>query len=300
MATSEPTGPRLLCVGDLNADIAITPDGSLVPGTDTPGCIALTAGGSAANVAAESARLGVSTRFAGVVGDDALGRLLVDDLHIRGIEVDCVFRSGATSRSIAALIGADGDRSMVSDLSTDTVLRPTDIESSWFDDATWLHLTAYTWFPEGGPATWERIVGFATERDIPWSVDPSSARMLVDGRGPAEAVAAFTGADVIFPSHDEATALTGSDDPTTAAQQLLDLADTAVVTSGPDGVTVARRGQPVFHHEAHDATVVNTLGCGDAFAAGYIVGRVGGGNDHDCAEGGLASATRVLGLASAR
>lgn len=300
MTTSEPTGPRLLCVGDLNADIAITPDGSLVPGTDTPGRIALAAGGSAANVAAESARLGVPTRFAGVVGDDALGRLLADDLHRRGIDVRCVFRSGTTSRSIAALIGVDGDRSMVSDLSTDTVLRPRDIASSWFDDATWLHLTAYTWFPDGGPATWERIVGLATERDIPWTVDPSSARMLVDGRGPADAAAAFAGADVIFPSQDEATALTGSDDPTTAAQQLLDLADTAVVTSGANGVTVARRGQPAFHCDAPDAVVVNTLGCGDAFAAGFIAGRLSGVDDRECAERGLASATRVLGLASAR
>ena len=300
MTTREPAGPRVLCVGDLNADIAITPDGSLVPGTDTPGRIALTAGGSAANVAAESARLGVPTRFAGVVGDDALGRLLVDDLTVRGIDVRCVVRLGAASRSIAALIDADGDRSMVSDLSTDSVLLAADIDASWFDDATWLHLTAYTWFPDGGPATWERIVGLATERDIPWSVDPSSARMLVDGRGPADAAAAFTGADVVFPSQDEATALTGSDDPTTAAQQLLDLADTAVVTSGADGVTLARRGQPMLHCDAHDATVVNTLGCGDAFAAGYIAGRVSGADDRECAERGLASAARVLGLASAR
>lgn len=297
---SEPAASRLLCVGDLNADIAITPDGALTAGADTSGRIALTAGGSAANVAAEAARLGVRTRFAGVVGDDALGRLLVDDLARRDVDVRCVIRSGAASRSIAALIEADGDRSMVSDLSTETVLLAADVASSWFDDASWLHLTAYTWFPADGPATWARLVGHAAERRIPWSVDPSSARMLGDGHGPNEASTAFDGADVIFPSHDEATVLTGSDDPATAARQLLDLAETAVVTSGADGVTVARRGRPTLHCDAHVATVVNTLGCGDAFAAGFVAGRVAGADDHECAQRGLASAARVLGLTAAR
>ena len=290
----------LLCVGDLNADIAITPTGLLSPGADTPGTIALTAGGSAANVASEAARIGVATRFAGVVGDDALGRLLLDDLAVRDIDVRSVIRPNVASRSIAALIGADADRSMVSDLSTATVLRDADVESSWFDDMAWLHLTAYTWFPDDGPATWARLVECAAEFDLHWSVDPSSARMLTDGRGSVSAVAAFTGADVVFPSQDEAMVLTGSDDPNVAARQLLDLADTAVVTSGANGVTVARRGRATFSRHALPATVVNTLGCGDAFAAGFIAGRLNGLDDDGCAHSGLASAARVAGLASAR
>lgn len=300
MARTEPNAPRLLCVGDLNADITITPDGGLSSGGDTPGSVRLCGGGSASNVAAEAARLGVPTRFAGVVGDDVLGRVLIDELAGRGVDVRSVVREGASSRSVAALIDGDGDRSLVSDLSTATVLTAADIVPEWFDDTSWLHLTAYTWFPADGPALWNRLVRHATGSAVPWSVDPSSARMLTLGRGPEAAAAAFDGAAVIFPSNDEATMLTGVDDPTASAERLLDLSDTSAVTSGERGVTVARRGHPTFTVEAHPATVVNTLGCGDAFAAGFVAGRLWGHDDRACADRGLASAARVLATATAR
>lgn len=300
MARTERVPPKLLCVGDLNADIAITPAGHIVAGGDTPGSVRLTGGGSASNVAAEAARLGVATRFAGVVGDDVLGRVLVDELAGRGVDVRAVVRAGASSRSIAALIDGDGDRSMVSDLATSTVLMPADVDADWFDDTSWLHLTAYTWFPDDGPVVWSRLLGHATDRVMPWSVDPSSARMLTDRRGPDAAAAAFEGAAVVFPSHDEATVLTGDDDPALAAQRLLAVADTAAVTSGERGVTVARRGHETFTVAAHPATVVNALGCGDAFAAGFIAGRLRGLDDRACTDTASASAARVLAMSAAR
>ena len=43
---------RLLCIGDLNADITITSDERIASGSDTHGQVALAGGGSAANVAA--------------------------------------------------------------------------------------------------------------------------------------------------------------------------------------------------------------------------------------------------------
>lgn len=291
---------RLLSVGDLNADIAIDPDHHLAVGADTPGRVRVAAGGSAANVAAEVARLRNRVRFAGVVGDDVLGRILVDDLTGAGIDVRPVVRSDTSSRSVAVLIGDDGDRSMVSDLSTETVLRVDDVDDAWFVDVSWLHLTAYTWFPEGGPDTFRRLASLAVDAGIDWSVDPSSAPMLSAVRGARAAADSFAGASVLFPSLDEATVLVGVDDPVRAASRLLDLADTVVVTAGADGVTVARRGAETFALEAHRVDVVNSLGCGDAFAGGFLSARLVGLDDRTCAERGLASAARVLSLPTAR
>ena len=56
----------------------------LLPGGDTTGRIALAPGGSAANVAAWIARVGMPAGFVGKVGADALGDLIVDDLRARG------------------------------------------------------------------------------------------------------------------------------------------------------------------------------------------------------------------------
>ncbi len=293
---------RLLCIGDLNADITITADDRIASGSDTPGRVVLAGGGSAANVAAGAVATSddVTARFVGVVGDDLIGSILVDELSGRGVEVRPVVRPATASRSIAALVDSAGDRSMVSDLSTATVLRLADVELGWFDGVDWLHLTAYSWFPSGGPDVFDALIAAATERSIPWSVDPSSAQMLRSTRPVSHALTAFDGASVMFPSHDEAAALTGAEDPIQAAAQLLDLAETVVVTCGANGAVVARRGQAVFRAAAHDVDVINTLGAGDAFAAGFIAARLTGRDDEASTEAGLVSAARAVTRATAR
>ncbi len=290
---------RLLCVGDLNVDVTIAAGSPVAVGSDTAGSVALDGGGAAANVAAAFSQAGGTARFVGVVGDDLLGRFLVDELSEHGVEVWPVVRRGAKSRAIAALIAPGGDRSMVSDLATATVMRVDDVDPGWFADVDWLHLTAYSWFPVGGGAVVDRLVGLANERGVRWSVDPSSARMLAD-RSRNDALDAFRSASTLFPNHDEAAVLAGVDDPADAATRLLDLAETVVVTCGADGVVMARRAGAVLRLDAHATEVVNTLGAGDAFVGGFLASRLRGDHDAVCLESGLAAATRAVARPSAR
>ena len=266
---------RLLCVGDLNADVTVTVQGGIAVGSDAPGTVVMSGGGSAANVAAWAAEAGTPARFVGVVGDDPLGDFLVDELTGHDVEVRATRRPGVASRAIAAIVESDGNRSMVSALDPATVLVGDDIDASWFDDVDWVHLTAYTYLQLAGRATFARLVAAAAERSIPWSVDPSSAEMLASQCRREEAWAAFEGADILFPNQDEAGWLAGDDDPTVAADRLLDLADTVAVTCGADGAVIARRGVPTFRIAAAPTELVNTLGCGDAFAGGFLSGPVG-------------------------
>ena len=286
---------RLLCVGDLNADITITTDGEIAVGSDTPGRVELSGGGSAANVSAWALRAGLDVRFVGVVGDDHLGDFLVDDLAAVGVDVRPIRRVATASRSIAAIVSRGGDRSMVSDLGTATVMTTDDLDASWFDGVTWLHMTAYTYFPSGGRAVLARLIDLACERSIEWSLDPSSSKMLASESTRDESSAAFNGAGILFPNLDEAEWLTGEPDPATAAQSLLDLAETVAVTCGERGAVVARRGQSTFHVDPAPGPLVNSLGCGDAFAAGFLAGRLGGLDDSAAAQ--LAVSTAALALA---
>ncbi len=291
---------RLLCVGDLNADITVTAHADVVPGSDTPGTVTLSGGGSAANVAAWAGESGCATRFAGVVGDDPLGDYLVAELAGHAVDVVAVRRAGVTSRAIAALVGGDGNRSMVSDLDTATVMLPDDVATSWFDDVSWLHLTAYSYFPATGRATFRVLADMATERSIPWSIDPSSSHMLASECELDEVRHAFTGAAVMVPNHDEAALLSGQDDPVAASERLLDLAETVAVTCGAAGVVVARRGSATFSMDPVPVDLVNALGCGDAFAAGFVTSRLGGSDDRSSAERAVALAARVAAMPSAR
>jgi sugar/nucleoside kinase (ribokinase family) len=104
----------------------------------------------------------------------------------------------------------------------------------------------------------------------------------------------------MFPSDDEAALLADVDDPVMAASALLDLADCVVVTKGADGATVARRGKPTFSVPAAPTELRNTLGCGDAFAAGFLTARIGGADDRVCAAAATATAAQAASLPSAR
>jgi ribokinase len=295
---------RLLCVGDLNADITITTVGEIVVGSDTDGRVELSGGGSAANVSAWAVRAGLDARFAGVVGDDHLGDFLLDDLASAGVDVRPIRRATTTSRSIAAIVTGggpdDGDRSMVSDLATATVMTVDDVDTTWFDDVTWMHVTAYTYFPPAGRAVFARLVEIAGERRIPWSLDPSSSQMLASETTRAEAFAAFAGASILFPNRDESEWLSDISDPIAAAAMLLDLAETVAVTCGDRGAFVARRGRPTFQVDPEPGQMVNALGCGDAFAAGFIAGRLGGLDDRAAAHLAAATAARALALPTSR
>ena len=291
---------NLLCVGDLNADLAISLADDLIIGSDTDGTVEMHGGGSAANVAVWAARTGSTVGFVGVVGDDDLGTFLVDGLVQAGVDAHVIRRAGASTRAVAAIVGPDGNRSLVSDLSGQTALVDGDVDANHLAAASWLHLTGYTFLTEQSRSFFVHLTMQATDLGIPWSIDPSAAQLIRARSDVASARAAFNGCAVMFPSDDEATLLADVDNPVTAADSLLDLADCVVVTRGADGATVARRGYPTFSVPAAPTELCNTLGCGDAFAAGFLIARIRGGNDRVCVAAATATAAQAARLPSVR
>lgn len=291
---------RLLCVGDLSLDVTITFGDQLAYGSDTSGAIAIHGGGSAANVAAWATRAGAQTRFVGAVGDDRAADFLVEDLRDAGVKVRAIRRARARSGAIAALIGTDGERSLISDHETSVAPTVDDYDPGWFDGIEWLHLTAYTYITERSRELFRHLCAEAAARSVPRSVDPSAAHLLRTTCDLEDVRDAFCGATALFPSRDEAAYLSGLDDPSDAASELLEIADTVAVTCGPDGAHVASRGDAPFHVAARQTDVVNTLGAGDAFVGGFLAARLGGLDVRTAAGRAVEVAARALQLPSAR
>ncbi len=291
---------RLLSVGDLNLDVAITLAHPLWLGSDTAGTIELYGGGSAANVAAWAAKAGANPRFVGVTGDDHSARFLAKELEDHGVDVDIIQRPHSRGRSVAAIIGPDGDRSLVSDHDTLVTLALDDFSGNWFEDVGWLHLTAYTYITTHSRTLFAKLKEEAIARSIPLSIDPSAAHLLRTNCDRDEVLEAFRGATVLFPNTDEAEYLTGEADPESAAGSLLELAETVAVKCAADGAYIAQRGQPTFYAEAQPAIVSNTLGCGDAFAGGFIAALLKGKSLREAAGTAVAQGAAAAQLASAR
>lgn len=86
-----PAAP-IVCVGGLNIDRKLRLFAQALPGSSNPCEAHETPGGVVRNVAENLARLGLPVALVGAVGDDAGGRLLLEQAAQLGIDTDAVIR----------------------------------------------------------------------------------------------------------------------------------------------------------------------------------------------------------------
>ena len=106
---SRPLADRVVVVGGINADLKARTTAPLVPGTSNPGTATLTPGGVGRNVAENLAHLGRPVALVGVVGDDDLGRLVLDATAAAGVDVSHVRTHPGPTGSYTALLDHRGE-----------------------------------------------------------------------------------------------------------------------------------------------------------------------------------------------
>ena len=164
------------CVGDAVLDVSVRLTASARSGTDTPARIQARRGGSAANVAAEAARLSGKSRFIGVIGDDPTGDRLAVELQNQGVEI-CGPRLGRTG-CVVALLNEAGEATMLTDRADAANLSQWHPE--WLDGLTALHVTSYAFFAEPMATTAKSLIAEAQTQGIPVSIDVSSVGAVSD------------------------------------------------------------------------------------------------------------------------
>jgi sugar/nucleoside kinase (ribokinase family) len=262
--------PRdLLVVGDVNPDLLLS-GGDVVPRFgQREGIVAsgrLVVGGSASITACGAARLGVSTALAGVVGDDALGRFMLDELRSHGVDVSTCRIDPAEPTGVTVVLSRGEDRAMLTALGTITALTPADV-LPFLAGTRHVHLASLALNPGLAALVGAaRAAGSIVSADPNW--DPSERWTLGD---------ALATADVIFPNAEEALRLAGrvDGDVEAAAATLAARGPLTVVTLGADGA-VAHDGRGATWASAPAVDVVDTTGAGDTFAAGFLAARLSG------------------------
>ena len=271
------------------------------PGIAHAGSLEIGTGGAEGNVAIGLARLGVDVTWLGRIGRDGLGtrvirELRAENVHAIGIEDDAAtgliikeWPSPGRTRVTYYRSGSAGSR-----------LTPADVELADIPSAALLHLTGIT--PALSTSALEavrRAIAIAEASGVPISFDVNyrSALWTPDA---ASAVCAELAAHatVVFAGDDEARLLTGlaSDSPAELARAITRGATTEVVIKRGEHGAWALVGGEDFEVAATPVTVVDTVGAGDAFVAGYLAERLAG---HPVAErlrvGALAGALACTG-----
>jgi sugar/nucleoside kinase (ribokinase family) len=270
-------GPRILVVGDIVTDILAVQTGPLAVDSDTPAAITVTGGGSAANTAAWLAASGTAVDLLGVVGNDAAGSDRLAELAATGVGCGLVRVSPAYATGSVIVLAYGQDRTMLCDRGANHDLQLSDVDSAFaaLPDLTHVHLSGYTLLDDSSRPAGLRVLATATSLGLSASVDAASAAPLRRVGGQTF-LGWIHGVDVLFANLDEAEVLIGS-----TVDSLPDMAVLAG-TVGAAAVKLGDRGavwvtaETVFPVPASTATVVDTTGAGDAFAAGLLTAMLGG------------------------
>jgi sugar/nucleoside kinase (ribokinase family) len=258
---------RVLVVGDVVDDIVVRPLGSVNAASDTDAEIRRTAGGSAANVAAWLGHLGADVRFVGRAGTEGAARHR-DALSAYGVDARVSADPDAETATIVLNLDPAGERTMFVDRAANGLLSEDDLPTDVLDGVEWLHLTGYSFFDGAVRAVVLDLLTRARAAGCGLSVDPSSAGFLA--RAGAESFLGWVeGADVLLPNLLEGQFLTGFEDADEVAAALAERFPVVVLTLGADGASLTTGGTST-RVDPVPASVVDTTGAGDAFAAGFL------------------------------
>lgn len=284
---------RVICVGDVMVDVLAQLPGPLAAGSDTPAPIALLSGGSAANTAAWCAAAGVPATFVGRVGDDVLGRKVLDELARAGVDLEVSVDPDLPTGTCIVLVDPDGERTMVPCAGANAVGgRVPALEPDVL-----LHVSGYALFHPRAAQAAAEAMRRARAAGCTVSVDAASAAPL-RAYGPERFLDAI-GSAVLFANADEAAVLSGTADAFSAARALGARCGAAVVKRGVGGA-VWSDGRAVEVAVPEPVAVIDSTGAGDAFAAGVLAALGRGLPIAEALRAGNALAARAITLRGAR
>ena len=264
----------VICLGEVLIDFVPT----VTPTTliDAP-AFKKAPGGAPANVAVGLVRLGTSSAFLGMTGDDPFGHFIDRTLKDAGVDTRWLRFTSQAQKALAFVsLRADGEREFTfyRHPSADMLLAPADVAAEVFADAKALHFGSISLNAEPSASATRVAIERARAAGCLISCDPNLRLALWPDPEAARAglLDAIAAADVVKISDDELNFLFGTDAPEAARAQILaGHHRLMVITYGAKGcVWLTRDGEgrlAGFEVEAVEAT-----GAGDGFTAGLLTG----------------------------
>jgi sugar/nucleoside kinase (ribokinase family) len=262
----------ILVGGEINPDLVlrgdVTPEfgqvEKLVDSAD------LTVGSSSAIFACGAARLGLKVAFIGICGDDLFGKFMLGEMSARGVDISPVIIREGGQTGMSVILARGSDRAILTHIGLIPALTAVDIPAELLQKARHLHVASYflqTGLQGGLAALFHQAheLGLTTSLDTNW--DPAEKWQGFD--------TLLGQVDVFLPNENEARTITGQNDLPAAMFTLAGKTGLAAVKCGAKGAWL-RRGDTEIQVPGLNVGVVDTVGAGDSFDAGFLYGYLNG------------------------
>lgn len=249
----------------------------------------LAAGGSAANMVAGAAMLGSRSAFIGHVGRDETGETFCRCQQAKGVESLVGVSEGTPSGKCISLILPDGERTMLTYLGAALEVDTRHLASRYLQGREVFFVEGYLL---NSPDVIEPAMRAAREAGLLVALDAASFTVIREFRQFADRLIDRY-VDLLFANEDEAAALTDTDVPKQALEQLAGRCETVVVKVGPEGSWIARGSERcrIGIIEAHP---VDKTGAGDLYAAAFLHGWTRGLSLRQCGELGAVVSSKSI------
>jgi ribokinase len=274
-------------LGALNIDHIYKVERILEDGEAVVTGAALSPGGSAANTIYGLARLGIRTGFTGVVGDDAEGKIMLQDFQKARVDTSQIrLKSGTQTGSVLCLSDRLGKRSLYVIPGANDLLSTDDLDLDYINQAKMLHISSFA-----DDRQFKMLLGLMEELDssIKVSFTPGA---LYAAKGLTALAPILARTHVLFINESEMEQLTGKDITNGADTCLKQGCHIVVVTLGKGTIWKNVRATSYIRDIENEYIVepgkqniisaIDTTGAGDAFSTGFLYGLLNGKGLEEC------------------
>lgn len=261
----------LIVVGELNVDLILTGDvkpafGQVEKLVDSA---TLALGSSSGIFACGAARLGLRTAFIGKLGADIFGHFMIEQLQSRGVDTRGVILDPNLQTGLSVILACGADRAILTHMGAIPALRFEDIDQALLVQGRHLHLGSYFLLDNLRPDI-PALFDLARKAGLTISLDTNYDPTEQWDGGLEQALER---ADIFLPNETELKAISGQSDLSTGLGYLTRLTPVVAVKQGAQGA-LARCGNIVAQAETLPVQVIDTVGAGDSFDAGFIFGHL--------------------------
>ena len=290
----------VLCVGLIVADHVCAPIERMPPAGTliTTERLELTIGGCASNVAVDLAKLNVTVGISGRVGNDALGRFVLEELQHNHVCCDYVELSSSSQTAATQVVNVRGeDRRFIHSVGANAEITGLELPDEALAQAKLLYVGGFGLNAALSGKNVASLFRRAHEHNVTTVLDV----VIGDEDRIRELLPeALPETDLFLPNTDESQIITGLSDPwEQAAMFRRGGAKTVIVTCGKDGVVALDSSNRRFAAPSHRVEQVDGTGGGDAFVSGFLYGMLHQAPLTDCIQYGAAMGASCVKTAGA-
>jgi len=270
----------VIVIGELNVDLIINKINSFpeLGKEKLANEMTLTLGSSTAIFASNLSVLGTSVGFIGKIGKDSFGELVIESLNNKKVITDLIIIDNTVKTGATIVLNFNEDRAMITHPGAMERLTINDIKTDDLKRSRHLHFSSFFLQPGINNDT-AKLFEMAKELGLTTSLDPQwdpAERWDMDLKNLLPYV------DVFLPNITELLNLTRENKVEDAINNIRNYANTVVVKNGNKGSIVFNKDESISREAFLNTNVVDAIGAGDSFNAGFINKYINGSTLEDC------------------